>query len=155
MTISEQFPYSSGLVSAGTERVMSQTWVVLVCVGGISLTYVFGCYSRAGITDYAHRAYRPIISAATESSTRFVVVLLLRHRLAAEFSEDRDRLFAVSVEPIDTYAVAGVGVFHYVEYIGRSDVMKFHSQRVRREDVVGDVPTPLSGDVFICGCVSR
>ena len=95
------------------------------------------------------------ISAATESSTRFVVVLLLRHRLAAEFSEDRDRLFAVSVEPIDTYAVAGVGVFHYVEYIGRSGVMKFHSQRVRREDVVGDVPTSLSDDVFICGCVSR
>jgi hypothetical protein len=35
-----------------------------------------------------------------EGSARFVVVLLLRHRLAAEFSENRDRLFTVSVEPI-------------------------------------------------------
>jgi hypothetical protein len=32
---------------------------------------------------------------------RFVAVLLLRHLAAAEFSENRDRLFAI-VEPIDT-----------------------------------------------------
>ena len=51
------------------------------------------------------------VSAAMERSARFVVVLLLRHRLAAEFSENRDRLFADSVDPINTYAVVGVVVF--------------------------------------------
>ena len=85
-----------------------------------------------------------------ERSERFVAVLLLRHLAAAEFSENRDRLFAI-VEPIDTYAVVGVGVFRDLEQIGRSAVMKFHCQRVWREDVVGDVTTPLSGDVFIFG----
>jgi hypothetical protein len=45
-----------------------------------------------------------------ESSARFVVVPLLRHPAAAEFSENRDRLFG-SVEPINTHAVVGVGVF--------------------------------------------
>ena len=88
-----------------------------------------------------------------ESSARFVVVLLLRHLAFAEFTENRDRLFAVSVEPIDTYAVVAVGVFRDLELIGRSVVVKFHGQRIRREDVVGDVTTPLSGDVFICGRV--
>jgi hypothetical protein len=34
-------------------------------------------------------------SAAMERSARFVVVLLLRHLAAAEFTENRDRLFAV------------------------------------------------------------
>ena len=87
-----------------------------------------------------------------ERSARFVVVLLLRHLAAAEFSENRDRLFAI-VEPIDTYAVVGVGVFRDLEHIDRSAVMKFHGQRIRREDVVGDVTAPLSGDVFICGRV--
>jgi hypothetical protein len=33
--------------------------------------------------------------------------------------------------------------------------MKFHDQRIRREDVVGDVTAPLSGDVFICGRVGE
>src|SRR6516162_9139098 len=89
-------------------------------------------------------------SAAMERSARFVALLLLRHRLASEFSEDRDRLLAGTVEPIDTYAVVGVGIFRYLEHIGRSGVVKFHSQRVRREDVVGDVTAPLSGDAFIC-----
>ena len=73
-----------------------------------------------------------------ESSAGFVVVLLLRHLAAAEFSEDRNRLF-VFVEPIDTYAVVGVGVLRDLEHIGRSVVVKFHGQRIRREDVVGDV----------------
>ena len=87
-----------------------------------------------------------------ERSARFVAVLLLRHLAAAEFSEDRNRLF-VFVEPIDTYAVVGVGVLRDLEHIGRSVVVKFHGQRIWREDVVGDVTTPLSGDVFICGRV--
>jgi hypothetical protein len=87
-----------------------------------------------------------------ESSARFVVVPLLRHLAAAEFSENRDRLFG-SVEPINTYAVVGVGVFRDLEHIGRSVVVKFHGQRIRREDVVGDVTAPLSGDVSICGRV--
>jgi len=88
-----------------------------------------------------------------EGSARFVVVLLLRHRLAAEFTENRDRLFAFSVEPINTYGVVGVGVFRDLEHIDRSVVVKFHGQRIRREDVVGDVTAPLSSDVFICGRV--
>src|SRR6516164_962217 len=47
-----------------------------------------------------------------ESAARFVVVPLLRHSglVTAELSENRDQLF-VAVEPIDTYAVVGVGVF--------------------------------------------
>jgi hypothetical protein len=47
-----------------------------------------------------------------ERSARFVVVPLLRHSglVTAEFSENREQLF-VTVEPIDTYAVVGVGVF--------------------------------------------
>jgi len=89
-----------------------------------------------------------------ERSARFVVVLLLRHLAAAEFSENRDRLFAVSVEPIDTYTVVGVGIFRDLEHIAWSGVVKLHSQRFRREDVVGDVTAPLSGDVLICRCVS-
>src|SRR5215813_8647778 len=48
----EQLPYLPDVVSAGREGRMS-TWVVLVCVGGISLTSFSGCYSRAGITDDA------------------------------------------------------------------------------------------------------
>ena len=88
-----------------------------------------------------------------ESSARFVVVLLLRHLVTAEFSENRDRLFAISVDPIDTHAVFGVGVFRDLELIGRSVVVKFHGQGIRREDVVGDVTAPLSGDVFIFGRV--
>jgi hypothetical protein len=90
--------------------------------------------------------------AAMESSARFVAVLLLCHLATAEFSENRDRLFGF-VEPIDTYAVVGVSVFRDLEHIGRSAVMKFHRQRIRREDIVGDVTAPLSGDVFICGRV--
>src|SRR5690242_21686914 len=65
------------------------------------------------------------LSAAMERSARLVVVLLLRHLAAAEFSETRDRLFG-SVEPINTYAVFGVGVFRDLEHIGRSVVVKFH-----------------------------
>src|SRR5438477_5351269 len=79
-----------------------------------------------------------------EWSTRLVTVLLLRHggSVASEFSENRDRLFAVTVEPINTYAVVGVSVFRDLEHIGRSAVVKFHGQRIRREDVVGDVTAP-------------
>ena len=90
-----------------------------------------------------------------EWSTRLFAVLLLRHggRAAAEFRENRDRPFAGSVEPINTHAVVGVGVFRDLEHIVRSAVVKFHAQGIRREDVVGDVTTPLSGDVFICGRV--
>ena len=52
-----------------------------------------------------------------ESAARFVVVPLLRHSglVTAEFSENRDQLF-VAVEPIDTYAVVGVGVFPKSEH---------------------------------------
>ena len=83
-----------------------------------------------------------------ERSARFVAVRLLRHGATAEFSENCDRLFG-SVEPINPYAAVGVGVCRDLEHIGRSAVVKFHGQRPRREDVVGDVTTPLSGDVFI------
>ena len=93
------------------------------------------------------------VSAAMESSPRFVAALLLRHGGADEFSENGDRLFAFTVEPINTYAVVDVGVFRDLELIGRSAVVKFHGQRIRREDVVGNVTAPLSGDVFICGRV--
>ena len=58
-----------------------------------------------------------------ESSARFVVAPLLRHLAAAEFSENRDRLFADTVDPIDTHAVVGVGVFRDLELIGRSVVV--------------------------------
>ena len=87
-----------------------------------------------------------------ESSARFVAVLLLRLGgiVADEFSENRDRLFASIVEPINTYAVIGIGVFRDLEHISWSAVVKFHGQRIRREDVVGDITAPLSGDVFIC-----
>jgi len=85
-----------------------------------------------------------------ERSARFVAAPLLRHLAAAELSENRDQLF-VAVEPIDTYAVVGVGVFRDLEHVGRSVVVKLHGQRIRREDVVGDITAPLSGDVFICG----
>jgi len=88
-----------------------------------------------------------------EGSARFVATPLLPHLTAAEFSENRVRLFADSVDPINTYAVVGVVVFRNLEHIGRSVVVKFHGQRIRREDVVGDVTAPLSGDVFICGRV--
>ena len=88
-----------------------------------------------------------------ESSARFAAAPLLRHLAAAELSQNRVRLFADSVDPINTNAVVGVVVFRDLEHIGRSVVVKFHGQRVRREDVVGDVTAPLSGDVFGCGRV--
>ena len=88
------------------------------------------------------------VSAAMEWTARFVAVLLLRHLATAEFSEDRDRLFAI-VEPINTYAVVGVSVFCDLEQIGWSAVVKFYGQGIRREDVVSDIATPLSGDVFV------
>jgi len=101
----------------------------------------------AGLTRYPSQICTKV-SAAMERSARFVAVLLLRHLATAEFSENRDRLFG-SVEPINTYAVVGVGILRDLEHIRRSVVVKFHSQRIRREDVVGDVTTPLSGDVFV------
>src|SRR5215469_1701004 len=92
------------------------------------------------------------VSAAMKRTARFIAALLLRHLAAAEFSENRDRLFG-SVEPINTYAVVGVGVLRDLEHIVRPVVVKFHRQRIRRKDVVGDVTTPLPRDVFICGRV--
>jgi len=56
-------------------------------------------------------------------------------------------------DPINTNAVVGVVVFRDLEHVGRSVVVKFHGQGIRREDVVGDVTAPLSGDVFIFGRV--
>jgi len=46
-----------------------------------------------------------------ERSARFAAVLLLHHggSVADEFSKNRDRLFAGTVEPINTYAVVAVG----------------------------------------------
>ena len=89
-----------------------------------------------------------------ESSARFVVVLLLRHggMATVEFSEGRYQLVG-TVKPMNTYAVVGVGVLRDLEHVGRSVVVKFHGRRIRREDVVGDVTAPLSGDVFIFGRV--
>jgi len=89
-----------------------------------------------------------------ESSAWFVLALLLRHggMATVEFSEGYYQLVG-TVKPINTYAVVGVGVFRDLEHIVRSAVVKFHAQGIRREDVVGDVTTPLSGDVFICGRV--
>src|SRR3974377_1254028 len=91
------------------------------------------------------------VSAAMESSARFVAVLLLRHGgiVADDFSENRYRFFASIVEPINTYAVIGIGVFRDLEHISWSAVVKFHGQRIRREDVVGDITAPLSGNAFI------
>ena len=54
-----------------------------------------------------------------ERSARLVAVLLLRHLASGEFSENRVRLFADSVDPINTYAVVGVVVFRDLEHIGR------------------------------------
>jgi hypothetical protein len=88
------------------------------------------------------------VSAAMESSARFVAVLLLCHLLRLNSAK-------TVFEPINTYAVVGVGVFRDLEHVVRSAVMKFHGQRIRREDVVGDVTAPLSGDVFICGRVGN
>src|SRR5689334_21707431 len=94
------------------------------------------------------------VSAAMERSARFVLVPLLRHGglVAAQFTEDHYQLVG-TVKPINTHAVVGVGVLRDLEYIGRSVVVKFHGQGIRREDVVGDITAPLSGDVFICGRV--
>jgi hypothetical protein len=71
----------------------------------------------AWLTTY----YAAEFSAAMERSARFVAVLLLRHggSVADEFSENRDRRFAGTVDPINTYAVVGVGVFRDLEHIGR------------------------------------
>ena len=67
----------------------------------------------------------------------------------------KSKRIAAARSQIRTYfskvAVVGVGVFRDLEHIGRSVVVKFHRQRIRREDVVSDVTTPLPGDVFICG----
>src|SRR5262249_43086668 len=117
--------------------------------GAVPISCWSACATRLTmvlIDLYPHEA-----PATIEGSARFVVVLLLRHLAAAEFSENRNRLFAVIVEPINTYAVVGVGVFGDLEHIGRSVVVKFHGKRIQREDVVGDVTAPLSGDVFKCG----
>ena len=91
------------------------------------------------------------LSAAMERSARLVAVLLLRHgrRVINKFREDRYRLFVGTIEPINTYAVVGVGVLRDLEHISRSAVVKFHGQRIRRKDVIGDVTAPLSGDVLI------
>ena len=91
-----------------------------------------------------------------EGSARFVLVLLLRHGglVAAEFSEDHYQLVG-TVKPRNMYAVVSVVVPRDLEHVGRSVVVKFHSQCIRREDVVSDVTTPLPADVFICCRVGR
>ena len=58
---------------------------------------------------------RTFRSAAMEWSARFVAAPLLRHLAAAELSENRVRLFADSVDRINTYAVVGVVVFRDLE----------------------------------------
>ena len=85
-----------------------------------------------------------------ESSARFVLVLLLRHggMATVKFGEGRYQLVG-TVKPMNTYAVVGVGVFRDLEHIGRSVVVKFHGQGIRREDVVGDITAPLPRDVLI------
>jgi hypothetical protein len=85
-----------------------------------------------------------------EWSTWLVAVLLLRHGVCVpnEFSENSDRWFAGSIDPIDPYAVVGVGVFRDLESLGCA-VVKFHGQGIRREDIVCGLTTPLSGDVLI------
>jgi hypothetical protein len=91
------------------------------------------------------RAQPCSVSAAVERSAWFIAALLLRHvgTVANKFRKNRDRLFAGSVEPINTYAVIGVGVFRDLEHTGRCAVVKFHGQRIRREDVVGDITAPF------------
>src|SRR5262249_39721701 len=116
--------------------------------------------SFAGLAQNHPRKFAPSfprydeVSAAMESSARFAVVLLLRHGglVAAEFSEDHYQLVG-TVKPRNTHAVVSVVVPRDLEHVGRSVVVKFHSQCIRREDVVSDVTTPLPGDVFICGRV--
>ena len=80
-----------------------------------------------------------------------------RRHCPKQIRPTQSRLFAI-VEPINTYAVVGVGVLRYLEHIVRSAVVKFHDQSIRREDVVGDVTAPLSGDVIVrqaaSGCLS-
>jgi len=73
--------------------------------------------------------------------------------LNASSPDEIDAAFSTLIRELNTYAVIGVGVFRDLEHIGRSAVVKFHGQRIRREDVVGDVTAPLSGDVFICHCI--
>ena len=86
-----------------------------------------------------------------ERSARLAAVLLLRHggRVTDKFRENRDRLFVGTIEPINAHAVVGVGVLRDLEHIRRSAVVKFHGQRIRRKDVVGDVAAPSSGDALI------
>lgn len=68
-------------------------------------------------------------SAVLERSARPAVVLLLHHGgVADEFSENRHRIFASRVEPINTYVVVVVGVFRNLERFGRPAVVEFYSQ---------------------------
>src|SRR5262249_36728626 len=82
--------------------------------GAVPISCWSACATR--LTMVLIDLYPHEVSAAMEGSARFVVVLLLRHLAAAEFSENRNRLFAVIVEPINTYAVVGVGVFRDLEH---------------------------------------
>src|SRR5262249_17547918 len=125
----------------------ARTNAVVSSNGAVPISCWSACATR--LTMVLIDLYPQEVSAAMERSARFVAVLLLRHLAAAEFSENRDHLFG-SVEPINTNAVVGVGELRDLEHIGRSVVVKFHGQRIRRKDVVGDVAAPLSGNVFIC-----
>src|SRR6516164_270379 len=126
-----------------------------ITVGGLQNSF-------AGLTQNHPRKFAPAfpscdeVSAAMESSARFAIVLLLRHGglVAAEFSEDHYQLVG-TVKPRNMYAVVSVVVPRDLEHVGRSVVVKFHSQCIRREDVVSDVTTPLPGDIFICCRVGR
>src|SRR5262245_57698127 len=76
--------------------------------GAVAISCWSACATR--LTMVLIDLYPHEVSAAMEGSARFVVVFLLRHLAASEFSEDHYQLVGI-VEPINTYAVVGVGVF--------------------------------------------
>ena len=110
---------------------------------------LLGARAKPPKTSRYRHSQHDEVSAAVKSPARFVAAPLLRHggMATVEFSEGRYQLVG-TVKPMNTYAVVGVGVLRDLELIVRSAVVKFHGQGIRREDVVGDVTTPLSGDVF-------
>jgi hypothetical protein len=82
-----------------------------------------------------------------ESSARIVAVLLLRHLgiVAGEFSENRDRLFARSVDPINAHAVVRVGVFCDLEFFCCLFVVCLvHCACLLRLSVAGKIPRQIA-----------
>src|SRR6266566_3874057 len=116
---------ASIISSVGSRIAAMAAWARAKDDGGSSNAAVpISCWSACAtrLTMVLIDVYPHEVSAAMEGSARFVAVLLLCHLAAAEFSENRDRLFG-SVEPINTYAVVGVGVFRDLEHVVRSAVM--------------------------------